>query len=79
MKTPALATTRPWLLLIVGLGIIIFEAVLGLTDSGQPSYPIVVAALLMMGIKIPVDLDQKFRAKAEEIEDPPVPAKIEGK
>ena len=68
---PSYASVRSYILLIAGLAVIGWEAVV---ERGNASYPIIVSALLMMGITFPLRLDeqaQKIMAAAIHRAAPP--------
>lgn len=58
IKLPTYATIRSYLLLIGGLAVIGWEVVV--EQAERPT--IIVAALLMMGISVPLRLDEKAKA-----------------
>lgn len=74
-KAPSFKSVRAYLLLLGGLGVIIYEVVFEHTE--RPT--VIVAALLMMGISVPLNLDEKLAwlaaltVKAKEPPVPPVP------
>ena len=58
VKTPTSAEVRTWVLMIAGLLVIGYEAVV---EKGGASYPIIFAAMMMMGISAPLHWDEKVR------------------
>ena len=58
MNAPSSAGVRTWILLIAGLLVIGWEAVV---EKEHASYPIIFSAMMMMGISVPLHLDEKAR------------------
>lgn len=57
-KKPTSSGVRTWVLLIAGLLVIGFETVF---EGRDASWPIIFSALMMMGISVPLHLDEKAR------------------
>lgn len=70
-------TFKSYILLLAGLAVIGWETVV--ESASDRSYPIIVAALLMMGIKIPLNIDEKAKwlntLSRESAEPTPEPSK----
>lgn len=78
-RRPSFANVRSYLLLLVGLGVIVYEVIFEHTE--RPT--IIVAALLMMGISVPLNLDEKLKWLSSKQDAPPPPTppleKVEAK